>query len=205
MKTRRRYNKISIIPIQYQQVEYIDGTKAYIVDTDIEILKEGRHFATMAFKIQNSMLYTNNNNGTKEKFGFQYYKSYDNRWLLMGTSYGIAFSLEMPLSQIFKSEYYIQDGISYLIIKDINGQILNSGSGQVPVQYGTYSLFGKSTSAQCGAVLYETFIILDVNNRKYAEFVPCYRKVDGKAGVYESVRKVFYPIEGTVIVGLDVN
>ena len=72
--------------------------------------------------------------------------------------------------------------ITYPVIESANSKYLRIG--------------GWNDTAWTSEGAYYFVTVLNANDAEIAKFIPCYRKLDNKAGMYETINGVFYPSDG---------
>lgn len=146
--------------------------------------------------------------------GLQYRGTYG--YQALGNGYGVMIpnSTFLPVEGT-KYKYVFTQTNSYatLSIQDELGNELASGmrnfsyTNQLGTQLAIFCRYKENNSYFQGWIgrMYNSFTINDLENNLLAEFVPCYRKVDLIAGLYDRVSGQFYTGTSNFIVGPDVN
>lgn len=200
---RRRMMMYSRLPSGYQEVEYLESpTFGNLISTNIYSTKTTEIYADFKFRKiipQDAYIISSYNNAQftsincindpsvyrlrvwkgdvkGEKFPNLYYNKPETRYKVKLTNDGC-----------------IVNGIKYTTTFNMSG-----------FQPSNFNLFGNSVSTSCVCVIYEA-IIWD-NGQKIGHLIPCYRKADHEAGMYDIVNGVFYTNQGTgeFIVGANV-
>lgn len=188
------------IPAGYQQVEYLESTGTQYIDTG--------QSAFVGIKIDADIMFYS-------QFGYAFGVG--------GSGNGIAVSLRENTS--FYSDKYIPskytpfENIKIKVLFENGNQSISSYLiGNTSIEFVTWSgtiyLFALHVQWISGAGVYSPFygriykfIISTARDIKIREFIPCYRKIDLVAGMYDRVNGVFYTNAGTgaFVVGPDVN
>lgn len=195
----------SILPREYQEVEYIESTGTQYIDTGI--------LASPVFKMEADFQFTYNYLGTTEK---------PTNGTVQSPSY-IAFGYNTAVTAtnfyLAYSSYTVDTSIPFdtkkhrCVIQGLGGSgntgrwnIDGSVGDKTGIINGTFSkgtlpfiLFARNSKSGIGGFakmrlfafkFYEDNIII-------RDFIPCYRKADNVIGLYDLVNGVFYTNQGT--------
>lgn len=163
----------------YQQLEYIQSNGTQYIDTGVNP-KANEHSAVVVFKL------TQRVNG-KEQWAFGQWS--DNGWRCGGTTSAAgSFSLD-------KSH-----GFNYLSSSYLDENVGMSAQCTITSDY-PMLLFAQQEGGRAGYLENSYFRIYECkiwhNGKIIRDFIPCYRKEDGEAGMFDTVNKVFYTNQGT--------
>lgn len=190
----------SILPNNYQQVEYIESTGtqyvniAHIVSSDV--IQIETDFMITKWVHSKGLYGSQKSNDTN--WCFNPYANYGlsaNNWRYhIGTS-GSVYTIYIKDNEWHHNEVSANNGV--YTIKH-NGETLKTGnySGSI-VSGGTFSIFtvGKITS-RCVFAKIKTFKIFQ-DNILVCDCIPCYRKSDNVVGFYDLATDNFYTNQGT--------
>ena len=187
------------LPAEYQEVEYLQSTGTQYIDTGLTII--GRRWETKTAFISSASIAQGaiyNNAGT-------YYRCHN-----AGTSVFVTFNLaggslsvggDVTATNVYSASTSL--GIS------INGRAYTTVAGTLPdVSIYLFGRHGVGIASSCSAArVYYSKIWVETGNSLVQDFVPCYRKSDSVAGMYDSVNATFMVNSGTgsFIVGPNVN
>lgn len=195
------------LPSVYQEVEYLESTGTQYIDT-------GYTFTNPNFKIE--LKYQKNTSLATNVFGVdtrvtprQMHGNIYNRTFYLGNS-----SVVNNVTQELNTDY------DYTVVFNENGAYFKLNENEYSYT-GTTAWNGASLSdylftshqTEAGGTLYNMkgriyyARFYNENNVMVRNFIPCYRKLDDKPGMYDTVNNVFYTNEGTgeFIVGEDVD
>lgn len=207
IETRRRnIDREAPIPIEYQQVEYLQSTGSNWILTDVK-----GYASTIGIKVYFA------------EGGFSNYS--------MGAAYGSARGIGLNPS-VYNLNYYSAAGLGYIRLSNfgiasdadlfsVEANYLNSGNikaNDIIVADGK-TFGGANYYITIFAFNLETYISNRTGSGKITraeitdgseiirKFIPCYRKSDLVAGMYERMNGVFYTNAGTgtFIAGPDIN
>lgn len=191
----------TIIPSEYQEVEYIEGTGTQYINTNVSVLEGDKIETTFAFTDSNyadkyviSTQPWNNPTNSRFAMGVHNYQYSNGRWtcgfgnrstgqtyLLPSTEYDTAFHNWEYENKVFS----ITDlAISY---DGTNDTYAANPSNKVWLFYG----YNGATKSKIKKYTHWR------NGSKILDLVPCYRKSDGLIGMYDTVNNSFYINNGT--------
>lgn len=190
--------KRRILPPQYQEVEYLESVNkaSYITAYEGEVPKD----AVFEIEFQITEAYRND----KWFFG-----NASSEWCIIGTyvnkievgNFGVR-----PYIQIILCPF---DNNRHHLIIDKDGNCIFDGENKGAFPFVSYKfnhplLFAQYQSS--GAKDFMNVRIFKTSADGCFDFMPCYRKADGVAGMYDFVSRKFKPNEGTgsFVVGPDV-
>ena len=200
-----------IVPYDYQQVEYLQSNGSQYIDTLVKVdnigllnckfmLLDNGYVGTPRFAFGGGTALISYGEDTMGGFGWN---SYTNTFTINNNGYFFNYSrntiADMSLSFLNNNKYVTVNGVS---------QQVTSAN---PMYNGNFYIFtfhfsdGVALTDQNNNRFYECEIF-NYNNQKVANLVPCYRKIDSVAGMYDNVNKIFLTNQGTgtFIVGSDV-
>ena len=191
----------SILPSEYQQVEYIESTGTQYIDTGI--------VASPIFEMVAVAQFPQNYAGTSgnawtgigispSRIGFGYASSISNEYFTVlfastANKTGIPFDTnkhEFVIQGNGKGKWNI-DGSTGNYVGEIDSEF---SKGTLP-----FILFGRYGTSGIGGFLnmrLYSFKFTD-NNALIRDFIPCYRKADNEIGLFDLVNGVFYTNQGT--------
>ena len=203
-------NKV-ILPDEYQQVDYIQSTGLEYIDTGAYVFSSTKIDITLSILKCNVR---NDSEGQIESQDYNYVGSYGSKKGLALASYSgkLRFWNTAPQTQTYE---YEEDKIYNIILNDnsiysVNGEEQKLTATKVDELQNSIYLFGAQYSGRPGSVfkpgamkLYNCKIYTD--NVLIRELVPCYRKEDKAAGVFDLVSFTFYENsgEGELLIGND--
>ena len=194
------------LPDGYQEVEYIESTGTQYIDTGYYASAKTRAIVEFSYTQSNGDTYSNG-------FVFGSANNGDGR---PGVSIGInknnfIFYRNSDISEAFHSPFVANTNVKYRMetykndIK-INNTIYTSSMGLI-TQTSRYSSYlfarhqtndktnkGYACSILIGKIYFSQLYEDDILVRN---FIPCYRKVDGIIGMYDTVNDIFYTNAGT--------
>ena len=198
------------LPLEYQEVEYIKSQNYAWIDTGyVPLNRPGFYIDMQVDEEQNDAAFAGTR-GTNENWTTFYYIVNNNKW---GFRYGTATATQYPTSTVtlgtrhtFSANYlgdmkYKFDGVSFYDIPSAYDIFYETTP--------TLALFGQKLGGGQIATLtsYRLYSCrITEGGEIKRDFVPCYRKSDNVAGLFDKVNGVFYTNagSGTFIVGADV-
>lgn len=183
--------KKSRLPKEYQEVEYIESTGTQWIDTDI---------------------YTSLSDNTEYDVIVGYWAQKQTRQL-MGGDYGAYFGVSqnhyeigadskiIPSTSEYDVIHFQQDIANSRQILVVNGteykrnNFMNWQANLISIFHLTSPVQGNYYHFECSCRL--KMFRITRNQTILGNFVPCYRKSDGKIGMYDTVSKTFYTNGGT--------
>ena len=183
--------KTSLLPEEYQQVEYIESTGTQYIDTGFN----GGNNYKIECKIQDNAV---------SKFVFSDYKDGTANeniglYILTGGSYAI---FHTDNSNSLSFSYGNTTDISLALSSTGLAYTIGNNSGTISytptTNNGNIVLFrrGNSDTYYSSTKLYK-FKIFNNQNNMVREFIPCYRISDNEIGLYDLVNNIFYTNSGT--------
>lgn len=188
----RYYTLKDTLPTAYQQVEYIEGNNSGYIPTDLKL--KGTDTVKFTYKTPETgstvcCVFGSYKSGENENFslysagassyGYWRYAGslYQNVKFINDTKFDITFSGDKIIvnDDTYNTEFTID---SFTTLNNIYiGHINASASAKLRGKIYNFEVVGK------------------------AKFIPCYRKSDEQAGMYEMYSKTFYPATGTLTLG----
>jgi len=180
------------LPSLYQQVEYIESTGTQYIDTGVQAYID----TAVEFKITRLSEQVTQ---YPQLFGAQQYDNGENRFGISreflartgSVSFGpTSITYDEPHEGRLEFDKYILDGITYTasstwVNPGINMYLFNTNDATIP---------GRMNTASVARFYY--FKIYD-GDTLVRDFIPCYKKEDNVAGLYDLVNDVFYTNAGT--------
>ena len=191
----------SILPKEYQQVEYIESTGTQWISTSYiptvtEDMKIELEYMFTAQQTGDSFLFGSKNNGA----AVQCQKYSHARWYCASGTYNFRNLLSSCGGELNKKYSLIMDKN----LLTIDGQSVNNTSttsgDAVPLYIFAGNWNGKTQFINTGARIYK--LTFTANGILEANFIPCYKKAENsennKPGLYNLVEGKFYTNKGTV-------
>lgn len=164
------------LPAEYQEVEYLESTGTQYIDTNYTPNQNTKAYTKFNSDILNSGLYSSSNK-------FTAYINTNGNWRFGSTTVRITSSI----------------GVLYTSVQDKTGVVINETD---VYNYDTVTDFTSTATLRLmfnstgfKGKIYE-FKLYD-NDILVRNFIPCYRKIDNVAGMYDVVNGVFYTNDGT--------
>lgn len=188
-----KYAELPRLPLAYQEVEYIESTGKQYIDTGIKL--------------------TNNYSVTIDYQITSIPKSGERKGLFGGLEANVARygSLVSPTTRMLEFGYGVGNTYYQTAIPDTNRHVIEQKKNKVYIDNSLIYTFEKatftmSTNAPLGTFNYVNYtpILARYFSSKWwngdtlvRDFIPCYRKSDGKAGMYDLVTGTFFTNSGT--------
>ena len=201
---KNKYGNYSILPSEYQEVEYLESTGTQYIDTDVMANTD----------IETDIVFSiTEHNGYSRVFGATN---------ISGSQYGVrknsadgtgAFLGELLAKGQIGFSTFQEDTIYHLIFNQredhgvyLNGQYFGKF---IPDNYkdGTLSIYIFTQNQGNNFMKGRMYSCKIYNSILVRDFIPCYRKSDSKPGMYDTVNGVFYTNQGysdDFIVGDDI-
>ena len=208
IRRTRRISSVSVPLTEYQKVEYLESTGLQYFDTRVECKEEIS--IILDIKI-NELLNGDRVFGAVQQISGDYYRYY---WAIEANGWNFGHGADKKINTSYDTNRHI---VEYNTTTSErrgvwidNTQVLRNFTEYINLTFTMY-LFasqdsdGNKPARPCRCRIYSVAIYQ--NNNLIREFIPCYRKNDFVAGMYERVEGVFYSNAGTgeFIVGPDVN
>jgi hypothetical protein len=184
------------IPAKYQQVEYLQGDRNAYIRTNFSINFASYNFIELEFDVYAP-------NGADARF---FFSTDGGEFLYSHNASNIVYRMSDGWRTMSTNSY--DEFLHVIMNKDtysINYQEAKQ-YGYTQKNYPKFCLFYSTAASKIGnhklgAIKYTQ------NNVLIFELIPCYRKADFVAGMYDRVNDVFYTNAGTgaFIVGPDIN
>ncbi len=195
------------IPDEYQAVEYLEGTttsgsSGQYIDTGFVPNQDTRVIADFEYTyVDNGRYFTGSEDANGYKQRYRFGTSGTN-----GGTWAIGYNNQIVYEGVPDTERHVLDFNKNIVSLDNN--VLYEFSYGSFIGYGNIYIFAINTSgtrAQGPEKVY-SYKIYD-NEVLVRDYVPCYRKSDHVAGLYDKVNNVFYTNDGsgTFVVGSDVD
>lgn len=182
----------TILPIEYQQVEYLKSAGSQYIDTGI-ILKQG-----CRIEIKYQILDTSSTSwlfvcGARDNLQTRIELTYNHSKTDYAFIYGTSI-IVLPLDKINDNTILICD-YEKLTLNDIEYSV-NTSSFNIQSMFYLFNCNqGLGTGLATAASCIIEYVKITNNGVDYA-FYPCYRKEDNVAGMYDIVNNVFYTNAG---------
>ena len=189
--------RTTLLPAEYQQVEYIESTGTQYINTNILMTDATQNKMQFALQVTDTTKGFNQNIGSNGYLGMYQINTNNLYFRIFGVDIQ-ALDTQKHIVEITRGlieRYFIFDGVR--IDREIAAksntikQFLFSNDSSITLR-GSHKLF------YCK--LYQDDILV-------RDFIPCYRKSDNEIGMYDVVNDVFYTNNGTgtFLKGADVN
>lgn len=199
MNSRRRallgIGNGSILPPQYQQVEYLESTGTQYIDTGVTISKS-KSIECEVMPISVS--------GFTSLYGIYEAAHFVTAWITNNRLENQRFGTQTVAAPI-------QYGIKHIILHSDKGFVIDGTNYAYSSQddfesTNTLYIFKTNNFGLLAIARLYKFIIYN-NGVQFLSLIPCYRKSDNVAGMYDLVNDVFYTNQGTgtFTKGPDVN
>lgn len=197
-----QFNEICRLPKEYQEVEYIESNGNSWIDTKL-VFNDNT-------KIKVDVLLTSSpglDGGVYIVGGRKTYKDRDYTISLIRNekTQGKLALINNHGSQSIITTSYFDDNVRYLIFKDenklyLNGNLVNALDVEVFSTPTTAYLFNShitgTISANNKPMIGKMFsCVVYQDDNCVGNFVPCYRKSDRKAGMYDTITNIFFTSE----------
>jgi len=192
---------LTLLPTEYQQVEYVESTGTQYIDTGVR--------ETMSIELDIEYMDRN----ARQLMGIgvsgsHYFGVTNDIFECAGTNFSS--SINPYKRRIIDVNYILNDTNKASLSVTIDGETKTTVNGAV-VQ-NNFLLFAPTDEENyrkiysCYAKLYRCKIT-DNNGNLIRDLIPCYRKSDNVAGLYDIVNDVFYTNNGTeeFVVGSNVE
>lgn len=201
------------LPAEYQEVEYIQSSGTQYIVTDAVLTNNSKYeigVTLLATPTAPSALFGSRTNGSANS---------NNIGIAVGTDTSIAVDFNNSNYATYRASISATLGQRYKIVADKNMRAIYDENGNLlasntavctdTITTAAVSFFtqtGAPTSWEKAKAIITPTKIWENNELKY-EFIPCYRKADNVAGLYEFVNGKFYTNAGTgsFIVGPNVG
>lgn len=193
------------LPIEYQEVEYIEATGTQYIDTGLYLADFKELYSEIAFTqidetTQYSGLYDTNRSWAVGIRGTNHIA-----WAYP-TTYSSQYLCETNITPTVNQKYKIfaSAPLKSVRVKNQTGYSqyvgYSSGTDTLPFLIGARNHISSGVELYCHA-RYSDWIFYDYDSNneiaEVAHFIPCYRKSDNEIGMYDKVRNVFKGNAGT--------
>lgn len=188
----------SILPAEYQQVDYIESSGTQYIDTGYKPNERSEYELDFEFaefyESITGFVFGSRISGTQEATGFTANVSSINKYnyLGRGSFYAEIRNNELSLNTNYnfkiKNDGFIVNGIT----KDTTQNTLTGIA-----TFNLYIFNSNNGSLSTGSKIKLKKFKIYENNVTVKNFIPCYRKSDNVVGLYDLVNKVFYTNAGT--------
>lgn len=177
----------SILPDEYQQVEYIESTGTQYIDTGVKL--------NTTYRIETEIKWTPNIENRRQLFGVNagtYYWGInrDYKYECGTANVGVVTASTDKFDKLIITREINKETINVNGIDDAN-RIESVTADLIHTLFGLY----LNTGYQCYCTMkyYKIFN----NNIIVRDFIPCYRKSDNEIGLYDLVTNTFFTNQGT--------
>ena len=191
-----------LLPKEYQQVEYLESTHNEYIDTNVYIdlttrVEIDAQFLKYYHWDDNNVNFLagvrDYNGGIKGRFEIAYGKTSQKVYLNMGDTTNTRILTDITCD--FKRHKYIADAVSKTMTMD-NGILLSYIENNTIENWVTstapFRLFGSSFSTRYLSVMKMYGVKFYKNDVLVGDYIPCYRKADNAAGLYDLVNSKFF-------------
>ena len=203
MSSRREmleFLSLSRLPSTFQEVEYIESSGTQYIDTQWIPTSNSKVNVVFAYKqvlsFSDQSIFGSRDDGTQKKYNLYIYQNLNTLSIGYGTVYNES-NLPITLNQKYDVDF-TTNGTNGTLSGDLSKSCI---SASVPTF--DYSLYlfarnrvGSPQNISFSASAIYKCMIYD-NGALVRNFVPCYRKADNVAGLYDLVNNVFYTNAGT--------
>lgn len=197
------YESENVLPDTYQQVEYIQLSGEQYIDTNYALWTNTNWKLEYKFDVNEFYNY-NNMIGSLETSN-----SYNEIWITSDGNYYIRFTdvsrTSLGILELNTPYTIIHDNTGTNLLNYVNGELVQtSNKANTSLNYKLGLGHREGAKFLKGKIYYAKFWN---GNELVRNFVPCYRKSDNEAGMYDTVNNVFYTNEGNgeFIVGVTEN
>lgn len=174
-----KYEELPQLPIEYQEVEYIESTGTQYIDTGLD------YFADFEVGIRLRQNVSNKALGNGQSYCLQRQNADTGCWQYTSasTTYNTTIKITDYHIMMWKDNKVYADGV------ELANLVKNSNVGS------RMFLFTSQINSPYPNIIY--FCKLYNNGTLVRDFVPCYRKSDRVAGLYDLANGEFYTNKGT--------
>jgi len=200
------------LPPEYQQVEYIESTGTQYIDTGYVNSSDNNPYKIeIDFKFESLsndgfVFGTARNTGNQYSFIFGYNLS-DNAWIFsrLGSS-GSGIRFGTPDTSRHTIKYVFNEGLYFDGVLESTTVEQASTSISSNKNIGLFARIRGTTPNAYSNIRMYSCKFYESENILVRDFVPCYRKSDNVAGLYDVVNNEFYTNSGTgnFVVGADI-
>lgn len=196
-----------ILPDEYQQVEYLEGTGTQYIDTGVmpsnnTNIELKYKYTTTDLSSSNSRVFGSRGSGSSDRC---FYIGLNNtRWYINYNNVS-NYSLGIDWGEVDTNIHILKNNGGAFYFDDVN--VITFPSGTFTGAYNAI-MFGANSKGTILASQSRVYYCKIYNNSTLIrDFVPCYRKTDSVAGMYDLANNVFYTNAGigTFVVGNDVT
>lgn len=191
-----RFQKKSIIPKEYQQIEYLQCTGTQYINTGLFFSTSNYHYETECEMDDES---------GNQLFGFKYwyahaimidnniYKFCSGEYDVRNTSFVAGTKLKIIVDKTTKS--ITGENNSQTVTETFSNDFAPTSSIYPLIIGGCWNIYSDKFYGGGKGKIYN--FKFSQNGVLQGNFVPCYRKSDNKPGLYDTVRKQFFTNAGT--------
>lgn len=198
------------LPIEYQEVEYLESTGTQVIKTDIACRYSMTAESVIAFTAASQDTYSAGCLDVNFRLGFN---GFYNRRIQIGYNRqyknpGINVA-DLKPNTVFKYKTVFKPSDQRIYINDeliASYNIENTYPTLTGVNVGIFGRWlGNSADLKCKCKMYR--ITFSDDDEILGNFIPCYRKSDNEPGMYDTISGTFYTNAGTgeFLVGGDVT
>jgi len=202
----------TLLPPEYQRVEYIESTGTQYIDTGYVNSSDNNPYKIeIDFKLESLsndgfVFGTARNTGNQYSFIFGYNLS-DNAWIFsrLGSS-GSGIRFGTPDTSRHTIKYVFNEGLYFDGVLESTTVEQASTSISSNKNIGLFARIRGTTPNAYSNIRMYSCKFYESENILVRDFVPCYRKSDNVAGLYDVVNNEFYTNSGTgnFVVGADI-
>lgn len=184
------YKKYSILPKEYQRVDYIESSGTQYINTNYIPNSNTKYELNIKFNELGIISYLISARSTNYR---------NDLYLATSNKLSVGYGNEYK-----NSNFIVQKDIKYNIVSDknllyVNNNLVWTSTEQEFINTVKAVVFARNYNDEIGnfisAKLYSCKIY--DNDTLVRNFIPCYRKADNEVGLYDIVNNVFYTNAGT--------
>lgn len=181
---------VKTLPSEYQQVEYIESTGTQYIDTGVvcnENLKIEVEYKISSFDVDRSYIF--GVYGASNNYRVQY--SHAN---VIFAGFGNMYSDNITAPKEDKKYNLIMDNGKFTLDGEVIYDATSAGGKYSSTNNATITLFARNGNGSIGNYSLNRIYSckMSIGENEVRNLVPCYRKIDNVAGMYDTVKGVFY-------------
>lgn len=181
------------LPDAYQEVEYIESTGTQYIDTGI-IGKTGiRVLTEMGWRTLSNTLFGSRKDPTQTRFYVTYYGSK----IDFGYTGDLISDIYPQAGQVYELDFDTRNSTKRFGVDGVYKTLTTSIDTECNMYVFCYNMNG--TVINLSESIFKSMVITNENNETLRNFIPCYRKLDGEIGLYDTISKSFFTNAGTGI------
>ena len=194
--------KITLLPKEYQQIEYIESTGEQYIDSnfypDSNTSVEIELLVKSTIDSKNNFIFGTNNADNSKRFALNLFYSVNNQNLGVYPRYSInSPSANVKIIEFEKwYNYRLEKGKYYVDNVLVASYSETFEKNDYPLYINAYNNNGSLNSTYIGSTKIKSCKIWD-NETLVRNYIPCYRVSDNIVGLYDLVEDKFYTSKGT--------